>query len=125
MGRLLVADALGLALFSVSGAFLAESVTSSRLVLVLMGTVTATAGGMLRDVLCAEVPLILHGRELYATAAAAGAGAYVALLAAGAPRPLAAAAGLLTTLLLRLLSLRFGFGLPAYELPPDDGDAGR
>jgi uncharacterized membrane protein YeiH len=117
--RLLVADALGLALFSVSGAQIAETVTDARVVVVLMGVSTAAAGGMLRDVLCGEVPLILKGRELYATAALAGAAAYVGLSAAGAARPLAAGAGLLTTLLLRLLSLRYGLGLPAYELPGD------
>jgi len=84
-----------------------------------MGAVTAAAGGMLRDVLCGDVPMILHGRELYATAAAAGAAVYVGLSAAGAPRPLVAGAGLLTTLLLRLFSLRFGIGLPAYRLPEE------
>ena len=125
LNRLLAADALGLALFSVSGAQIAETVTDARLVVVLMGAVTAAAGGMLRDVLCGEVPVILHGRELYATAAAAGASAYVGLSAAGAARPLAAGAGLLATLLLRLFSLRYGVGLPAYELPGDDGGTGR
>ncbi len=119
--RLLAADALGLALFSVTGAQIAQTVTDAKLVVVLMGAVTATAGGMLRDVLLGDLPLILHGRELYATAAAAGAAAYVGLSAAGAGRPLAAGAGLLTTLLLRLLSLRYGLGLPAYELPGDGG----
>lgn len=117
--RLLAADALGLALFSVTGAQIAETATDAKLVIVLMGAVTAAAGGMLRDVLCGDVPMILHGRELYATAAAAGAAVYVGLSAAGAGRPLAAGAGLLTTLLLRLFSLRYGLGLPAYHLPED------
>jgi len=119
--RLLVADALGLALFSVTGAQIAETATDSKVVVVLMGAMTAAAGGMVRDVLCGDVPMILQGRELYATAAAAGAAAYVGLSAAGAARPLAASAGLATTLVLRLLSLRHGFGLPAYELPEDEG----
>jgi len=122
--RLLTADALGLALFSVSGAQIAETVTDAKVVVVLMGAMTAAAGGMLRDVLCGDVPMILRGRELYATAAAAGAAAYVGLSAAGAPRPLAAGAGLVTTLVLRLLSLRHGFGLPAYELPGERGGGG-
>ena len=122
--RLLAADALGLALFSVTGAQIAETVTDARIVVVLMGAVTAAAGGMLRDVLCGEVPVILHGRELYATAAAAGAAVYVGLSAAGATRPMAAGAGLLTTLILRLLSLRHGIGLPAYELPEERGGGG-
>lgn len=119
--RLLAADAVGLALFSVTGAQIAETVTDARIVVVLMGAVTAAAGGMVRDVLCGEVPLILKGRELYATAALAGASAYVGLSAAGVSRPLAASAGLLTTLLLRTASLRRGISLPAYELPRDGG----
>jgi uncharacterized membrane protein YeiH len=119
--RLLAADALGLALFSVTGAQIAETATDAKIVVVLMGAMTAAAGGMLRDVLCGDVPMILHGRELYATAAAAGAAVYVGLSAAGAARPVAAGAGLLTTLLLRLLSLRYGVGLPAYELGADGG----
>lgn len=121
MNRLLTADALGLALFSVTGAQIAETATDSHIVAVLMGAMTAAAGGMLRDVLCGEVPLILHGRELYATAALAGAAAYVALSSAGAPRPLAAGAGVLATLLLRLASMRRGVGLPVYEMPEDGG----
>jgi uncharacterized membrane protein YeiH len=116
--RLLAADALGLALFSVTGAQIAETVTDSRIVVVLMGAMTAAAGGMLRDVLCGDVPMILHGRELYATAALAGALAYVGLGAAGVARPTAAAAGVATTLALRVLSLRRGLSLPSYELPP-------
>jgi uncharacterized membrane protein YeiH len=123
--RLLAADALGLALFSVTGAQIAETVTDAKIVVVLMGAATAAAGGMLRDVLCGDVPMILHGRELYATAALAGAAVYVSLSAAGAARPLAAGVGILTTLVLRALSLRRGIRLPAYELPETDGDADR
>jgi uncharacterized membrane protein YeiH len=123
--RLLAADALGLALFSVSGAQIAETATDAKLVVVLMGAVTATAGGMLRDVLLGDLPVILHGRELYATAAASGAAAYVGLSAAGAGRPLAGTVGLLTTLALRVFSLRHGVGLPAYTLPENGDEAPR
>ncbi|HVO51291.1 MAG TPA: trimeric intracellular cation channel family protein [Thermoanaerobaculia bacterium] len=119
--RLLMADALGLALFSVTGAQIAETVTDAKIVVVLMGAATAAGGGMIRDVLLGDVPLILRGRELYATAAGAGAAVYVGLGAAGAARPLAAGAGLLTTLVLRVVSLRHGVGLPAYELPENGG----
>src|SRR4051794_39240057 len=66
---LLWADAVGLAVFCIGGAKVALSAGASALVAVLMGVMTATFGGILRDVLCAEVPLILR-REIYATAAA-------------------------------------------------------
>jgi uncharacterized membrane protein YeiH len=65
---LLVADALGLALFALSGAQLAEAAQCPPLIVVLMGTMTGVTGGVLRDVITAQVPLILQ-REIYATAA--------------------------------------------------------
>ena len=65
---LLWADAVGLAVFCVGGAEISLSAGAPALVAVLMGVMTATFGGILRDVLCAEVPLILR-REIYATAA--------------------------------------------------------
>ena len=63
---LLWADAAGLALFCVTGAEKALEVTNSLPVSVIMGVMTATFGGIIRDVLCAEVPLILR-KEIYAT----------------------------------------------------------
>jgi uncharacterized membrane protein YeiH len=69
---LLIADALGLALFTIMGAQIAEGAGLSPIIIVLMGTMTGVAGGVLRDVLSAEVPFILR-RDLYATAAIAGA----------------------------------------------------
>ena len=75
-GSLLVADAFGLALFTVTGAQTAEAAEVSGLIVILMGTITGVAGGILRDVLCAEIPLILR-REIYATASIAGASVYV------------------------------------------------
>ncbi len=69
---LLWADAAGLAIFCVIGAEAALRAGSPGSVAVLMGVITATFGGLVRDVLCAEVPLILR-REIYATAAAVGA----------------------------------------------------
>ncbi len=57
---LLVADAFGLAVFTFIGAQMAYSAGVSDLIVVLMGTITGVAGGVMRDVLCAEVPLILR-----------------------------------------------------------------
>ncbi len=75
---LLVADAFGLGLFTITGAQTAEAAEGSKLIVVLMGTITGVAGGILRDVLCAEIPLILR-REIYATASIAGSSVYVLL----------------------------------------------
>lgn len=57
---LLVADALGLALFTIIGAQIAEERDQSIVVVVIMGTITGAAGGLLRDVLSGEIPLLLR-----------------------------------------------------------------
>src|SRR5207244_4328792 len=57
---LLVADALGLALFALSGAQVAEAAPRPPIIVVLMGTMTGVAGGVLRDVITAQIPLIAN-----------------------------------------------------------------
>lgn len=88
---------------------------------VVMGVVTGCMGGLLRDVVVGQVPLVLRQRELYVTAALAGAGAGVAMRGLGAlpPLPLLACVG--TTFLLRAGSIRWGWRLPAVRpRPPRD-----
>lgn len=94
---LLIADALGLALFAISGAQVAESSGHSPLIGVLMGTMTGTAGGMLRDVMSARVPLIFQ-KDIYASAAMAGIVVYLVLQRLGAERAVAIGTGVLTIL---------------------------
>lgn len=107
----LVADALGLALFALSGAQLAEAAQCPPLIVVLMGTMTGVTGGILRDVITARVPLILR-REIYATAAIAGVAAYLALLALEISRSLAFGVGMIVVVALRLIAIRWGLHLP-------------
>ena len=118
---LLVADALGLALFTISGAQVAEQRDLSGTIVVVMATVTGTAGGLLRDVLSAEVPLLLRQSELYATAAIAGATAYLLLQAAGLERTPAALAGMATVAGLRLASILWRLRLPVFRVE-DEGE---
>ena len=73
-GTLLVADAFGLAVFAVLGVRAGLGAGVSPLVAVLMGAITGVVGGAVRDVLSGETPMILR-REIYATAAIAGAAA--------------------------------------------------
>lgn len=115
---LLVADALGLALFALSGAQVAEAAQCPPLIVVLLGTMTGVAGGVLRDVITAEVPLILQ-RDLYATAAIVGIAAYLALQLHGLERAWSFGAGMVVVVSLRLLAIRWGLQLPVFHLSSD------
>jgi uncharacterized membrane protein YeiH len=111
---LLVADAFGLAVFTFIGAQTAYAAGVPSPIVVLMGTLTGAAGGVLRDVLCAEVPLILR-REVYATASVAGGIAYVVLRALGAAEPLCALVTLITVFALRMAAIRFDLNVPTFD----------
>jgi uncharacterized membrane protein YeiH len=113
---LLVADAFGLALFALSGARVAEAAQCSPIIVVLMGTMTGVAGGVLRDVITAQVPLILR-RDIYATAAVVGVALYLLLQAFGSQREWAFVAGMVVVVALRLLAVRWGLQLPIFRMP--------
>lgn len=116
---LLIADALGLAFFTINGTQIAESVGLHPVICVVMGTMTGSAGGAVRDVLSAQVPLILR-RDIYATAAISGAAVYLILKTAALPTYWAMAAGFSVIVLLRLLAIVWGLRLPVFRLeqPP-------
>ena len=123
VNTLVIADALGLAMFSVAGAAVAQGAGLSAPIVVIMGTMTGTAGGMLRDVLTNEIPMILRpDMELYATAAIAGIALYLVLEAAGIPRVPAALAGMTAIAGLRFAAIRGNLKLPVFSLPPEKGE---
>lgn len=113
---LIVADALGLALFAMAGARIAEGAGLSPAIVVLMGTITGVAGGVLRDLLTAQVPLIFR-EDIYATAAIAGIALYLALAWLGVPGPWRFAAGLVAIAALRLSAILWKLRLPVFQLP--------
>ena len=113
---LLVADALGLALFAMSGAQVAEAAQHPSIIVVLMGTMTGVAGGFLRDVITAQIPLILR-RDIYATAAIVGVALYLLLQARGMRRSWAFGAGMVVVVALRLLAILWGWQLPIFHIP--------
>lgn len=109
----LLPDAIGLALFTVSGTQAALSVGAPWLVASLMGVVTGVFGGILRDMLCNEVPLVFTG-ELYATASWAGALLLVGLMTYGLSAGWAAVAGGSLVLMIRLCAIVFKWRLPIF-----------
>ena len=106
-----VFDAAGLSLFCVTGATKALEFHVGPAQAVLLGVITATGGGMLRDVLVREVPTVLR-RELYAVPALIGAAIVVAAAELGHHGAAAAIAGAMVCFLIRMAGLRFGIGLP-------------
>ena len=110
---LLVADAVGLALFALSGAQSVEAEGHAWIVVVLMGTMTGVAGGVIRDILSGVVPLLLR-RDIYATAAIAGISFYLMLQAASLRRRWSFITSVLVVIALRLAAIRFGWQLPMF-----------
>ncbi len=119
---LLVADALGLAFFTIGGVQLTQQEGHSAGIALLMGTITGVAGGVIRDVLTAEIPLVLRPGLLYATAAVVGASLYVVLAEIGVAKDAASLAGMATVVALRLGAILRGWKLPAVLVPGDDTD---
>ena len=108
-------DALGLGLFSASGTQLALEQGLSGIVSVLMGVVTATFGGVLRDIVCNEIPTALRDHRPYAVCAFAGAWVLVLLTQAGLSPGWALLLGAATASGLRALALATGFTLPRWS----------
>ena len=108
---LIWADAAGLSVFSVLGAQSALEAGAPTIVAIFMGAVTATFGGIIRDVLLGQPSLILK-QEVYATAALGGATVFVVLNEVGFSMDLAAIAAALLTLAIRGGAIIFGYSLP-------------
>lgn len=113
---LLIADAGGLALFSISGAQIAEAAQLHALIVILMGTCTGVVGGVIRDVLLVEIPIILRRGNIYATAAITGIALYLALQAMGLADAPATLIGMGAIMSLRLAAIIWGLSLPVYRL---------
>ena len=110
-------DALGLALFAVTGAERAMVAGAGPVVAVAMGVITATFGGIIRDVLGNESPVVLS-REIYVTAALVGAAVFVAFSGQVIGREIALGSGLLAGFALRGTALHQGWSLPRYRPRP-------
>lgn len=110
---LLWLDALGMAAFAILGAAKSAALGHPLPVNLVMGVLTASAGGIIRDVVAGE-PSIMVRREIYVTAAAVAAGVYLALAGWIGPGP-AGAAGFLAGFGLRAGALAFGWALPPFS----------
>lgn len=114
---LLVADAFGLAIFTVLGARITLESGANALIACIMGVMTGVAGGVIRDLLANQIPLILRS-EIYAVASLCGAVVYVLLLALQLDAAQATIPAVLTTLVLRLVAIRRRWSLPRFMVEP-------
>jgi uncharacterized membrane protein YeiH len=116
LASLLVADALGLALFSIGGAQIAEHAGLPAVAVVVLGTVTGVGGGVIRDVLSAEIPFVLQRGNLYASTVIVGIAAYLTLESLGVPRQAASLTGMALIAAVRLAAIRWELELPVFEV---------
>jgi uncharacterized membrane protein YeiH len=119
--HVLVFDAGGLALFAVVGTQKALGFKLNPLMAALLGVLTGIGGGMLRDVLVAQVPMVLRA-ELYAVAALAGAVVVVVGHVLNLPPAAMAIAGAVLCFGIRLIAIRRGWHLPVAGVPPEGDD---
>ncbi|MFL5297144.1 MAG: trimeric intracellular cation channel family protein [Phenylobacterium sp.] len=115
-------DALGMAAYAVVGALKAQSLGVPPFPAVVMGVLTATFGGVIRDVLAHEPSLLLR-HELYVTPALLGAGVFVSAGLLGVPVIAAGVAGFLAAFVVRAGAILWGWALPGFggPLPEDPG----
>ena len=119
-----LADAAGLAFFVIGGARIAAEAGLPAMSVIVMGVMTGVAGGVVRDVLTAEIPFILKHRQLYATAAIAGVAVYLVTGRFGASETVASLTGMGVAFVLRLASIYGNVRVPAFELGGESETSG-
>ncbi len=108
-----ISDAIGLGLFSMVGSSIALEFHSPFFSAVLIGVVNGIVGGVLRDILCNQIPTVFRTNTyLYATCSFVGCVAYLGLYRLGLPQPTAFSVGIALTFIIRIVAIRFKIGLP-------------
>ncbi|GAB7220539.1 trimeric intracellular cation channel family protein [Vibrio comitans] len=108
-------DALGLIVFSIIGTKVAMGMGHHALICMVSALVTGVFGGLLRDLICRQTPLVLH-EELYASVALIASGLYLAQLEFGIDEVTATLSTLIIGYLLRMAAVRFKWRLPSFHL---------
>ena len=112
---LLIADAFRLAVFTVIGTEVALQHNMPHSTALIMGVMTGVAGGVMRDVICNEIPLIFQ-KEIYATACLLGSLVFIGMRELGTPHWLDTGVAMLCVLLARLAAIRWHLALPRFHL---------
>ena len=112
---MLIPDAFGLGIFAAGGTHIALQTGATPMVAVVMGVITATVGGVLRDVLVNEVPRAFHDHQPYAVIAFAGGWLVVLLSYLQTPEYLDVLAAAVAMVAVRLLAVKFGWELKRWR----------
>ncbi|MEY4554423.1 MAG: hypothetical protein RL197_850 [Actinomycetota bacterium] len=108
-------DAIGLGVFAASGTQIALDLGNSPLIASIMGVITAAFGGLIRDVLIAEIPGLVNDHQLYASLAFVG-GLFIWFLQyLNVDNTVAALIGAITIIVVRIIAMRLGWKLPAWR----------
>ena len=107
-----VPDAIGMGLFSITGAAFALEEGTSMFIAVILGTVTGTFGGVIGDIICNQVPSLFRTTPLCATCAFAGAWCYV-LMVGFVDKSIAMVVGAAVIVVMRLVAIKWNICLPA------------
>lgn len=113
---LLLFDTIGMGIFTLIGIQSGISIGLHPLVCMLLGTITASFGGVIRDILCNEIPLIFD-REIYATACLVGGAFYFLLAQYQFPIDILSFATIAVIIAVRLMAVYFHWSLPRVRLP--------
>lgn len=114
----LILDALGLVVFTIIGCNVAMEVGQSPVIVIVAGMITGIAGGILRDVLCNDIPLIFSG-ELYATVSIVTGVIYFFGLQWGAAHEIVTIVAAVVGFSLRILAIMFNWGMPKFIYDKD------
>ena len=107
-------DAVGLGLFTITGVQIGLEADLPSINCIILGTITGAFGGVLRDVLVNEIPLIFK-KEVYATVSIAGGATYLILLKLNVPQPAVQIIPIVLMIVCRLLIIKFNVSLPQIQ----------
>jgi uncharacterized membrane protein YeiH len=114
----LVLDAIGLVVFTIAGCDVALQLHESLPIVIIAGMITGCAGGVLRDILCNDIPLLFRS-ELYASVSVVTGAIYLAALGLGLNHDIATALAFAVGLGFRLLAIRFKWEMPKFVFNSD------
>ncbi len=112
---LFIFDTIGLAIFTISGVQIGVSADLDPAVSVVLGIMTGCFGGVIRDILCNEIPIIFR-KEIYALASLAGAVCFIILYSLNFDKNIAYISTIALVVVIRIWAVRFGISLPTFNI---------